>query len=507
MPFKEKNMIRLKNAGFAAMTAALIWAAALPVSAEEKVVSDSWYAVYMMGTKVGWSHERCVEIEEGGKTFFLSHNLTELKIKRLNMVVEIKESSKIKEDAEGRLVTFEYAAKQSMQEARTVGKVVDGKLQWTTTAGGQSMGLREKPYDPACLSPRAIQRTMREKGAAKGTSYKMKIFLPQAPDQIVESTVTVGGQEDVELLGSKRRLVRLESMLNVGGMAIMSQTWVTENWDAVKVKNLTTQMELIRMPRELARQQGEVKEIFLRTIIPSNRKIENARKAQHLNYRLEMPEEKVFKTFPTGKRQSVTKKGEGFLEIEVKVQKPEAGAALPVKAEGMEDYLLASPYLQIGDERIKKIAAEVTSGETDALAAARKLEKWVFTNIKKKNFGVGFATAAEVARNLEGDCSEHGVLLAALCRAAGIPSRVVAGVIYADVLVTKESPGTGGFGFHMWTEVFVGSWVALDATLGVGFADATHIKLACSALKSESSMFDLVPVGMYIGKLKIEVKE
>ena len=121
--------------------------------------------------------------------------------------------------------------------------------------------------------------------------------------------------------------------------------------------------------------------------------------------------------------------------------------------------------------------------------------------------GVAFATAAEVAKNLEGDCSEHGVLLAALCRAAGIPSRVVGGLVYAEELKVPGAEERGAFGFHMWTEVWIGEWVALDATLGQGFVDATHVALARSAMESESSQFDLVPIGKYMGKLSIKVLE
>ena len=47
------------------------------------------------------------------------------------------------------------------------------------------------------------------------------------------------------------------------------------------------------------------------------------------------------------------------------------------------------------------------------------------------------------------------MLAAAMCRAVGIPSRVVIGLVY----VKKQS----GFGFHMWNEVYVNQrWVAID---------------------------------------------
>ena len=102
-------------------------------------------------------------------------------------------------------------------------------------------------------------------------------------------------------------------------------------------------------------------------------------------------------------------------------------------------------------------------------------------HITKKNFSIAFAAANEVADNLSGDCTEHSVLAAAMCRAVGIPSRVVIGLVY----VKKET----GFGFHMWVEVYVNQrWVAIDPTWKQSTVDAAHIKI------SESSLDGVAPI-------------
>ena len=81
------------------------------------------------------------------------------------------------------------------------------------------------------------------------------------------------------------------------------------------------------------------------------------------------------------------------------------------------------------------------------------------------------------------------VLLAALCRSAGIPARVAAGLVYLR----------GRFYYHAWNELYLNEWVAVDATLGQFPADVTHIKFI------EGDMEDQVKVLNLIGKLKIEV--
>ena len=54
-----------------------------------------------------------------------------------------------------------------------------------------------------------------------------------------------------------------------------------------------------------------------------------------------------------------------------------------------------------------------------------------------------------------GDCTEHAVLVAALCRASGVPARSASGLMW----IGKEA------GYHQWTEVWVGKWLPVDATL------------------------------------------
>jgi transglutaminase-like putative cysteine protease len=140
-----------------------------------------------------------------------------------------------------------------------------------------------------------------------------------------------------------------------------------------------------------------------------------------------------------------------------------------------EEFTRATRFLQCGDAEVRRQAEAGAAGETDPLRVALRLERSVRDLVTDKNFSTALASAAEVARSREGDCTEHAVLLAALLRCRGIPSRVAAGLVYVESLE--------GFGGHMWTEAFIGGrWIPLDATLGRGGAGPAHIKLADSSL-------------------------
>ncbi len=116
----------------------------------------------------------------------------------------------------------------------------------------------------------------------------------------------------------------------------------------------------------------------------------------------------------------------------------------------------------------------------------------------KKNFSQAFASAAEVAESREGDCTEHAVLLAALLRACGIPSRVAIGLVYVE--------HAGGFGYHMWTEAYLdGQWLPLDGIMGQGGTSAAYLKLADSSLEGATAYSSFLAVAQVLGQLTVKV--
>src|SRR5262249_62368451 len=95
-------------------------------------------------------------------------------------------------------------------------------------------------------------------------------------------------------------------------------------------------------------------------------------------------------------------------------------------------YLRPNAMIESEDTRVASLAMRATVGLADPWQKAQAIQHWVHQNIKSKNFETTFAPASEVARDLTGDCTEHGVLTAAMCRSVGIPCRVVVGLIYSE---------------------------------------------------------------------------
>jgi transglutaminase-like putative cysteine protease len=197
--------------------------------------------------------------------------------------------------------------------------------------------------------------------------------------------------------------------------------------------------------------------------------------------------------------------GDGNRTARVVVELGRSGGSAKGAASPGPEYLKASPALDSEDPKVKQLLERAMRGAPSKLTAAEKgerLRQFVHRFIKRKDLSVGMATASEVARTAQGDCTEHAVLLAALLRAAEIPSRTVAGLIYVDEFLGRSAV----FGYHMWAEAWIGGrWVDLDATLDDVPFDAAHIALDMSAMNDPLMSNDLVKLSALIGRVRVHV--
>ncbi|MCX5776273.1 MAG: transglutaminase-like domain-containing protein [Candidatus Firestonebacteria bacterium] len=170
---------------------------------------------------------------------------------------------------------------------------------------------------------------------------------------------------------------------------------------------------------------------------------------------------------------------------------------LPIKEKGLEYYLKETAYEQAEDAGIKSTALGIAGKETNSHRVAALIVNWVYVNIKKKNFSIGFDSAKEVLAKKEGDCTEHAVLASALCKAAGIPTKICGGLM----------PVENRFFYHMWLEIYTGNgnWVPMDPTYNETILDAAHIKISEGILNDEGKFKLLLDILTYLKKTEIQV--
>jgi hypothetical protein len=178
----------------------------------------------------------------------------------------------------------------------------------------------------------------------------------------------------------------------------------------------------------------------------------------------------------TGPGQTVLEKkaNELLLEVCQVTSKADEPGTRPVKVErSLREYLEPNAIVQSDDVEVARIAREVAGKEIGAATAAFRLRDWVHANMSF-DLGIALAPASETIRQRKGTCAAYAITLAALARAAGIPSRVVMGYAYV----------AGIWGGHAWVEMFTGDrWLALDgALMSAGPADAARIAGARTSL-------------------------
>lgn len=151
-------------------------------------------------------------------------------------------------------------------------------------------------------------------------------------------------------------------------------------------------------------------------------------------------------------------------------------------------FLDAEPLLEVRNPEIQHLARRLRGAETDPRVVAERINRWVYDSLRKE-ITVGVPSAVATLHARVGDCNEHTQLYVALARAAGIPSRVAAGLTYLD----------GKFYYHAWPEVWLENWVAVDPTFGQFPADASHLRFTVGGLGRQADLLGLM------GALHIDV--
>jgi hypothetical protein len=281
----------------------------------------------------------------------------------------------------------------------------------------------------------------------------------------------------------------LSNVTPMGNMTV----WQSADGDVVRVDAMMGISMIRQAKREaMAGLNGTAEDFAVRTRVRTDKPIPSPRELKSLGLVLVGLDDP--KMAITDSRQKAVKvRGRpGAVRFRVTAQAFDARAsvALPVRKPGFEELLAATPYVDSDAADIREQSAKIVGDKKKAYSACSKIRQWIYGNLQvRADIGTTRA-ASDVLESRVGVCRDYATLFAALARSAGVPAKVVSGLVYLN----------DGFYYHAWVECWVGQWVPFDATLNTDFVDATHIKLAEG---DATTMFTLAKV---IGSLKAEVK-
>lgn len=423
--------------------------------AQPAVERDEWFDVRHEGHKVGWAHRVLERDPESG---WRMREDSSFSLAMLGAPQTVRSSIKARTDDAFALRDFEFGIVSPAMRFRANGNTDGRRLRVAYGPEGRESSaefdLAEPIHLPATLRPRVIAGR-----PAPGTRLTATVFSPLTMRN-EPMTIAIEGRETIPGRSGPVETTRILEE-HQGAKA---RAWIADDGSVVREEG-TLGFVMERSDAASARtgiEKDHPPDLALESRIPFPGTIADPRRLGLLEVVVGGAAADLVPSSPPRQVR------EGSLLRVTRERIPGSAPTRPVVDAPAEvaELLDPSPFVESDDPAIVGLARSVAGGEKDAAVAARKLLEWVNDHMTQAP-SLTIPSAREALRERRGDCNEHAVLLAALGRAAGIPSRVAAGAMYAD----------GAFLYHAWTEFWLGSWVSADAVFRQMPTDATHVKL------------------------------
>ncbi len=499
----------------------LVWLVVLagPIAAQEtpgKVLRDAWYVTRTESGKLGYSHLLAREVQRDGRTLIhtaLQHSVSYL---RSGDPFHDSQREETYETPEGRVVELLYSVTLSKkQKLRLHGVVRDRELHLTVQdEHGQPTGYRQViPWEPDAIGLYAQDVYFERRRPKPGETHVLKQFTTLA-NRVLPVTYTIHDWEMTPGPEGMRELLRLEISYPKSSYLTPSTAWLDRSGRIVKLQEddstlfgVTTrelsERETASAPFEPTVRDKDApvtvdKPIRVRWGRPGTLRLKVTREG----------DDDPGTLFAADGRQRIVSADKQAVELLLRPRPPRLPDPVRLRFLGPDprvgsEYLESNFFIRSDDPLVRQYAREAlgdNGADKPALEQARRIKNWVRRKVKP-NYEIALATADEVARCLEGDCSEMGMLAAAMARSVGIPSRVVLGLVY-----DSENQGFGG---HLWTEMFAdGQWHTVDPTGVIDLLGAAYIKIAAYSFKDVLNPDELVELRRaFSGPIHVEVLE
>lgn len=461
-------------------------------------VDERWAGIYVQDQKIGTTLSRSAATQDGGR---LLQERTQMRLKLLGQTNNLTLASDVRLGPDGSVHTLLAQVKTEVKglpvTLRAEGRRAGAGMELDLYQAGLKITTLELDEIPA--TPATIYRSVVAREPAIGDRVAVPWFSPLSLGR-AEAAVTVlerteadvpGGDtvpawklrvehsgQIVEALvddeGQRLQEVEVEGGLGMRVLAETEAQALNEGWPADD--------------------EGAVDLIALSSI-PIDRPLPGGgRSLQRLVLEVDGPQtvDDLLTRFHGDAWDPSTRR----LTIEI----PQPGSAglypLPSTDRALTPWTRSTTFAPSDDKKIIRAAGKVVGDELLANQAARKLNRWVYSNLEKVPVA-GVPQAREVLISRRGDCNEHTTLYTAMARSLGLPTRMAAGIVYSESIFED-----GAFYYHAWPEVWLGDrWVPTDPTFGQFPADATHIKLVEGELDKQMELMGV------IGRLKLKVVE
>ena len=449
---------------------------------------ERWMGIFFEDQHVGFSVTRSAGIAEGGTLF---EGRSQFRVSTFGKIQEVTTAGTAMVGSTGVLERFDFVMLADQVRLVARGEIKNNELVMDVDQAGETSTLRFPISKPPHVGM-SLESAIRRHELAVGLTFTVPYFDPltlaegEMEIEVVDVEVFDGGEE-AYWLKSTFGNVETRSLVTPAGETLRQEGAIG--------------MRMVRMTAEEAQaiSNDDPADLISMSAVPFKGAFSDARSTRYFRARFTgVPAERIVAQPP---QQSV-EDDVVTVDMPLLLELPTLPvSALPDTMEPGEDppeYLGSTPTLPVGHLDIRNASRSIVEGATSRLDAVKRINQWVFTEVAKEP-SVGVPNGLEVLYSKRGDCNEHTALFVSLARAAGIPTRIAAGVVFSERVGPK-----GQFYYHAWPEVQLGGatdWVAVDPTFGQLPADATHIKLV------EGDLDRQVEILGVIGRLELELIE
>ncbi len=432
---------------------------------------QSWMNIWLNEEKIGYAHSAMARQENG---FRIEESLF-MRITIMGVAQEVRMRTRADLKPDFSIAGFDFFLGSGIFSFQAKGRMVEDRvLEVKTIADGARDRFRIPLDHPPFLTAGLLYAAANDPDFTE-TSAPMTFHIFD-PSTMSQQPVAIRweGKETITNMDAPVETTRLS--LTYKGAA--QTAWIDGNGDIIRQKGLLgLTLEKTTAARATADlPAGLTQDITRLASVSGNGVIIDPRNTRYL--KIEISGIDPQRLDIRGGRQSL----DGNILTITVGQIPETHAhsdlSLP---DDTAAFLKPEPFIQSNDQRIISTTASIISMNAHPADNARTLVKWVYETIEKRPV-MSVPDAVAVLANRVGDCNEHAVLLTALARAAGIPAKIAAGLVYLD----------GRFYYHAWNLLYVGEWITADATFGQMPADATHIRLVSGSPGDQADLLGVI---------------
>ena len=438
-------------------------------------IQQEWFAINQHGNRIGYGH---TELRPQSVGYMVNEEL----LLRLDFLGEVQDiSSRVQANLEPdfSLKSFVFRLQAGPIYYRLKGGVEEGNLILVSQMAGEEQ-IQKLPLSHPIYLSSGMKSFISQQPLEVGKTYRFSLFDPATMSQTMVP-LQVEGRETVRI--GSRELEAYRLVMNFHGVQLKS--WVSPYGELLKEEGFLG-LTMVRSDRQDALKgfsEAKGAELVREAAVVPDRAIANPRQLQRL--RLQLGGITGDGWDLAGGRQHWSN---GELTVARESLQEISSAKIPENNPALAQDLQPSLLVQSNAVTLKKQALELVGEQRNGLQAVKMINSWVYQNLEKRPT-LSIPNALAVYESRAGDCNEHSVLFAALARAAGIPTRIAAGLLYTQ----------GRFFYHAWDEVYLGEWVAVDPLMNQVPADPTHVRLITGELDRQ---VELVRV---LGRLSIKV--